>query len=787
LLPAVLLSGLVLLPACAHRTAAAPSAPAQHFQAEAARIGQVVYEDDFIEARLVFQALPLAAPERPVLRANLVRYLLQPISKLEAEKLRREVRELETDDVYDRIFESFRDALGLFEPSELWATPPRIAPDEQALLGRTARLVLALFSPRGADAQVAMALGALATIEPGAREWPDRLDQLIRWTEEVSSSSDGGGFRRPTTAIDVMEGAIGDWPAPVVAARLDKLYSERQKKFISVLRHPVTGGESSRKALGELLMAHGDEMQRSVGNVANLYLRCGLLDRAARRAAELANQAGDDPELRSLLTAAANPSPAPSDYLKLARRFLPKLDIFGGTSAENPDPVVAFRVIQQGLIRYPADAEMLLLSAHIARVLSSPFLAIRQLEETQLIMEKGGGSQEVLAKLSAELLELYFVRLRLRLDPERLSPAFAEADVLRQRFAQTRQRFQGADIKLKNADIDFELARSYLNAGLVDRAEPLFIRARDQGEPTAELTIEIANLAIKRGNPRRATEILRDGLEALRAKGSQQDTIGSVEGRSRLQRLLGDAYEVAGDRASAEVAWRGSIIGWERLMIEHLRRKNFNSSAEATFEVGRLLYLLGRRSEGLQKFDEAIEQDNDRDQSYIDMVAFLVQHGEVDAALSVYRRALSRPNRSVSEYVKVYSSLWILDLTRRTNKVPDPTAEAFLKTLDQRHGEIRPHRGATWYRQLARYAVGKMSYQQILLAADTSGKRAEIYFYEGMRRLADGKADDAHQLWQKVIETKMFSFFEFDMASRYLRLGAPTTPPAERSNTTETI
>jgi hypothetical protein len=50
-----------------------------------------------------------------------------------------------------------------------------------------------------------------------------------------------------------------------------------------------------------------------------------------------------------------------------------------------------------------------------------------------------------------------------------------------------------------------------------------------------------------------------------------------------------------------------------------------------------------------------------------------------------------------------------------------------------------------------------------------------------MRRLADGKTEDAHQLWQKVLETRMFSFFEFEMASRYLRLGAPTTPPTPAS------
>ena len=50
-----------------------------------------------------------------------MRYLLEPIVALPAAEVRREARDLENDDVYDRIFDSFRDALGLFEPVELWA------------------------------------------------------------------------------------------------------------------------------------------------------------------------------------------------------------------------------------------------------------------------------------------------------------------------------------------------------------------------------------------------------------------------------------------------------------------------------------------------------------------------------------------------------------------------------------------------------------------------------------------------------------------------------------------
>ena len=448
--------------------------------------------------------------------------------------------------------------------------------------------------------------------------------------------------------------------------------------------------------------------------------------------------------------------------------------------------MVAYRVLEAGLVRHPDDPELLILSAHVARLLSSFFVAIRHLEEAEAVLEHTSGSKELQAKVSAELIELYFLRLRLRLDPERDAPAFAEADSLRRQFAVTRQRFSGTDLKVHDADIDFEVARSYVNTGQIDRAEPLFLRARDEGEPRAEVTVEIANLAAKRGDPRRAIQIIRDGLDAMRGESGAHDTIGSVEGRARLERLLGDSYDAVGERESAAAAWRGALIGWERLMVEYLRRKSLTEAAEASVEVGRLLYVLGRHGEALQKFDEAIEADPDRDQSYIDAVAFLVQHGETDAASGIYHRALARPTRAVSEYVKVYTSLWVLDFSRRTNKVPDPKAQAYLSTLDMRHGDLRPRRGAAWYHQLARYEVGKLSYQQVLGTADTSGKRAEIYFYESMRRLADGKADDAHQLWQKVVDTRMFSFFEFDMASRYLRVGAPTAPPPAPA-TAETI
>jgi tetratricopeptide (TPR) repeat protein len=780
--------------ACAHMGAPAPAGPGRAIEGEAARIGRVAYEDDFQEARLVLQALPVAAPERRALRENLLHYLLDPVLALNPEALRREQSDLDSDDVTDRVYESFRDALGLFDADEAIGAPATLTPTERALLEPAARFVVAIFSPQGADQQVALATAVLATLDahgPEGREWNDRLDQIVQWTDEASTDADAS-FKRAPGAIEALESALGDWPAPAIVSRLDRLYTARQRAFAEALRRPVTNGGDARRALGELLLAHGDDMQRAVINFATLYLRGDTIPHAATRVAALAGDAGDDPDLRGLLDAAAKPKAGPADFLALARRFLPRVEQLGGTSTDTADPVVALRVLDAGLARAPGDPEMLVLEAHVARALSSYFLAIRRLEEAAAVLDKAPAATEMQARVSAELMELYFLRLRLRLDPERDPPAFGEADVVRQQFAAARQRFKNTELKLRDADIDYEVGRSYVNVGEIDRAEPAFLRARDEGEPTAEITTELSNLALKRGDAARAASILRDGLATMRAqadKSNEPDTIGSVEGRARLEKLLGDASDVAGAHDEADAARREALLGWERLMIEHIRRKNLTGSAEATVEVGKLLYDLGRHAEALQKFDEALEQDSDRDQSYIDTISFLVQNGETDAAVSIYRRALARPSRAVSEYVKVYTSLWIVDITRRSSKTPDPVAEAYLRTLDRRHGELRPRRGAAWYHVLARFATGRVSYEQALASADTAGKRAEIYFYEGMRRLGDGKPDDAQQLWKKVIDTRMFSFFEFEMASRYLRLGAPSAPsvPASERTATQTI
>src|SRR5262249_50045459 len=108
-----------------------------------------------------------------------------------------------------------------------------------------------------------------------------------------------------------------------------------------------------RRALGELLLAHGDEMQRSAVSFATMYLRAGTIQDTSKRLARLAGDAGDDPDLRALVDAAAKSSAGPADFLALARRFLPRVEQLGGTSPDAADAVVATRVLDAGLQRTP--------------------------------------------------------------------------------------------------------------------------------------------------------------------------------------------------------------------------------------------------------------------------------------------------------------------------------------------------------------------------------------------------------------------------------------------------
>jgi tetratricopeptide (TPR) repeat protein len=234
--------------------------------------------------------------------------------------------------------------------------------------------------------------------------------------------------------------------------------------------------------------------------------------------------------------------------------------------------------------------------------------------------------------------------------------------------------------------------------------------------------------------------------------------------RAKLRRELADAQEAGSKTAEAEQTRRAALADWDQLVSYGLTPE---AVAESGLERSKLLYQLGDREQALDALEKAIDAAPDRGSTYADAIAFLIARGELDEALDAYHRALGR--NEVTDYLKVYCSLWIVDLARRAKQPEDPLATAYLQSTD----------GAKWYDDLARWATGRESEAKLLERADTPARKAEASFYRAMRAYGEGRTDEAKGLWKQVLDTDMMAFFEYDMASYYLKLGgAPARPTA---------
>ena len=435
---------------CAHTSEPPPVGPGRALAGRGRRASaRIAYEDDFLEARL---RLPGAAGGRARSGSRCARSCSTTCSircsrsSRTTSGARRASSRATTSTT--SVFESFRDALALFDPARaLEPAGPRDPPEERACCGRRPRLVIALFSPRGGDEQVTLALAALATLAPDAGT-TGRSGSIRCCTGPTRRAllGDRGGMRRSASAVDALESALGDWPAPVVVLRLDALYIERQQRFSSVLRRPPAGDARAPRA--RRAAARARRRDAAGGHQHGRRLPARGPDRRGGRADRAAWPAtpATIPSCAPCSSPPPSPTPRAADYPG-ARAPVPAA---GRASSAAPPPTPPIRwwrsgCSRPGLARHPADPDLLILSGHVARLLSSYFLAIRRLEEAEAVLERNPAARELQAKISAELIELYFLRLRLRLDPERDAPAFAEADdppaALRrdhaQRFAST--------------------------------------------------------------------------------------------------------------------------------------------------------------------------------------------------------------------------------------------------------------------------------------------------------------------------------------------------------------
>lgn len=717
-MPSRLLALAPLLVACAHAApavrpvAATPSAPPT----------LSIDDESYAARRSDYDALadddPAVQTQRATLRDGLERYLLD------------ELRRDEDANRLDEAWEDAQRAMTLRTAADL----ERPAPD--AALADAVLSLESAFARRGAARQVLALLAVRIALRPDTAT-TTRFDRVVAWLRGDEDERCGGpGCDQ---AIESLQRLVAIWPAPFVVERLAALHWERHRGGGDLTG---MGGGSDGDGLAALL--HTRSVTRTGLDLARLYLRVGQPEKALAALDQLAGQPGEEPKLREALRRYLAPDATVADALALAVQFI-----------RNPrDRAIGERICQAAARRFPDAAEPALCVGELAIKRQQLVVAIRSFERAVAQNPDDRDAWETLARLhQARLAELVGDERTAELpDALHRAEAFHES---------ARKRFPDAPLYTSLAGAYFEAGRGYYNAGHPDEAARYLERSLAI-RPTSFAYEQLAQLRLKQG---RAAEAATTFRKAIALADEAHATNERDYWLAKLERGLAEALDGSADGKDAEHAAdarRDSLAAWDRLLARHPEGAEL---AEAQLERGKLLYALGEREQALAAFAAALGADPERGASYAGALSFLIPRDEHDEALTVYHRALGQS--AVSEYLKVYCSLWLLDQERRLGLAEDPRAQAFLESVD----------GDKWYQQLARWATGRTDDAALERRARSDGERCELDFYRAMHRLGEGHADDAHALLQAVVDSNMMAFFEYDMASHYLRHAAPPKPP----------
>ena len=701
------------LVSCAHPAATGKPTKLKAFLPPA-EVPALLTRDNYQHEREKYDTLPPDTPGRGTIRAMLMEYLLSQARRQQARKASP-----------DALFKTFLSLAALYHPREIYKGKI-VNPG----LSKLCAHLMQLFSPRGDEEKVLQPMVVRLSLEPQDAVLTKKYDLMTRWIDETQQLTHGQSAKG-ALLIKIMENAARVWPSAFVVETLRELYIERRITFAQALNG------SSHRRLRRSLPAILQGSYFYLGfHVARLYLWVDQPYEALKRLREVLDESDHENELRQLLERAVSPAANVKDQIQLSEYF------------EEKDPDVALKICQAAAERFPGQAAALECAGKLAATLKRPLLAIRNLERAVALTPED-------LSLTKALASQYHRHLFDLIGDEKLEQAKKRLALIEAFYGKVEARFK-APLQPPLSKAHYAIGHGFYNAGKIDQAIAAFKRSIAT-EASPEVNVQLAVIQIKRGQGDRALKLLTE-TEAL----PMQHQAERIYWQGRIDGLRGQILRAAGQQAESAAALKRSLAAWAEWQNLGLHP---GAKAEALVHMARSFYLLGERAAAMDALDQAIDVKPDRKETYADVIALLATFGHLPEALDAYHRALGRAE--VSEYLKTYCSFWIIGLARRAGVVPDALAVAHLRGL----------RGDKWYVRLAQLFLGKKSYEQLLVEADTVGKQAELHFYWAEELLARGAPEAARALWQKVLGTDMMAFYEYDMAAFDLKFGPSKVTP----------
>ena len=692
-------------------------------------------DQDFHRAFERYEAMELADPKRSKKRVELW-----------AEVERRVKRSLADDD-HESAVETFERGLNLWHPTELRESS-EIPPDLQLTVA-AAQLI---YDHAARHARTRHALVALAVLRSAQPDANDRYKRTLSQVDEflgALGAAEYGYLATHTRSIAALEYAVWRFPSEWLGRRLVDMYLEQHKAVNAAFR-------KKSKELEFLGRYHGmpaHPFTQPVFNIMRVHALIGTLDELPNTVKPLRGKIFVQDRLLEAINAAFQKKPEAAAWAALIRVY--QQEVLEEEHYEQ-NLRAALLLCEAAAKRFPTNSYFAENAARLAFQLESAVVSLKWSEKAFALNPKDSDTASLLANL-------YSARLWDAVRGERMFEALKKFD----RLKQFHERAKAANTKLDAptiADAYVTLGRGYYQLGEIPSALSMLEEAL-QIERSPEALEQKAMIALKQEHFEEAAALFEES-----AGMNRRNPLITQSERARLLRYAGEAHMGLGNRSRAKENWKKALSDWQTILAaqrvtpsqsDRKREETRNIRATAFLERARLLYYVAEKQEALRSFEGAVDANRESPIAYADAIAFLLARGHYNEALDAYHRVLGRPN--IAEYYKTYSTLWMVQLAKAAGVEPDAFAYRYLKTRE----------GSRWFHKLANYVVGKTSFDELLVAADTRGKRAESYFYAGLAMYGEGNRDQAETYMRYVIGTDMLGFYEFDMAKHFLKYGPP--------------
>ncbi len=551
------------------------------------------------------------------------------------------------------------------------------------------------------------------------RVYQERYDEIVTWGREARANLD--------TLSEQYAGLISVWsqhaemtPAPEVLETLADLY---------IAGRDAVAGETSetRSRLGI-----GAERQLRLAplNVAAVYLSHGEIAAAVAKVESMGPGGELQLRLLELMRAAVA-----GDETGAAATF----ELVEGYRVARPD--VATGLCRASLVRFPSDYRF---PTCMARVVA---------DDGQFA--DATAWYVIAIQLAPDMIELYdealgqldeFIGVRLGdPHPERSSALARGAETI---LAERQQRWPTSEPPIAPNRLEFMIGMLEMNAGHAAEAQARFEKSIAKDEST-EALLQLGLLLERTGQTEAAERRYRRAL-VLTPSATLSDDLR----RSEIMEHLGDAARTLGKTDEMTAHYRQALRAWTEA------RDQVDGPTGALVEMRRgvLLDSLGRHDEAVDAFESAMSHAPQWREVYASILSHLVSTTpDYELAASVWRR--SQLQLTLPPEWKVYFTLWMQFITARAELQPVQEHTDLLRRLGK---------SSSWWGKLASFGAGDLDYAALISVASSLGEETEALYYEGTRLFIAGDRDAAFQQFQRVLDTKMVSFYEYEMARRVL-------------------